>query len=83
MEERLRGLGARLDDLMETARKTKDYAAKINIDEIKRQKNEVERRLKEMRGPAREAWMEVRGGLDAAWKDVRGALNKAKAKFNK
>jgi hypothetical protein len=83
MEERLRALGARLDDLMESARKTKNYAAKINIDEIKRQKDEVERKLKELRGPAREAWVEVREGLSAAWNDVSGALNKAKAKFKK
>jgi len=83
MEERLRALGARLDDLMAKARETKDYASKINIEEIKRQKDDIEKRLKELRGPAQEAWTEVRAGLNAAWDDVRGALEKAKAKFKK
>lgn len=83
MEERLRILGARLDDIVEHAQKTKDYAAKINLEEVRRQKYEIEKKLKDLRGPAKAAWQEVEKGLNTAWKDVRTALDKARKKFDK
>lgn len=83
MEVRLRALGARLDDILEHARKTKDYASKINLEEIQRQRTEIEKKLKDMRGPAKAAWVEVEKGLNTAWKDVRTALDKARKKFDK
>jgi hypothetical protein len=83
MEERLRGLGAKLDDLLTQARKTKDYAAKINLEELLRQKAEVERKLTGLKGPAREAINEIQAGLNTAWKDVRDSLSRAKSKFKK
>jgi hypothetical protein len=83
MEERLRGLGAKLDDLLAHAQKTKDYATKINLEELKRQKGQVERKLMELRGPAREAVTEIRAGLNTAWRDVRKSLSRAKGKFKK
>jgi hypothetical protein len=83
MEERLRTVGARLDDLLANARKTKDYASKINLQEIQRQKDEVEKKLKGLRGPARAALAEVQKGIDAAWKDVAAALSRARKKFTR
>lgn len=83
MEERLRGLGAKLDDLLVHAQKTKDYAAKINLEELVRQKSEVERKLQDLKGPAREALNEIKSGFETAIKDVRSSLNRAKSKFKK
>jgi hypothetical protein len=83
MEAKLRALGARLDDLIEQARRTGEYAKKINVEELLRQKAEVERKLKELRGPAREAWREIEAGLEEAWSQIRGAAARAKDKFKK
>jgi hypothetical protein len=83
MEERLGRLGARLDELMRRAEKTGDYAKKINTAEILRQKAEVEKKLKELRLPARRAWKEIQDGFSTAWDEVRGAFTRAKGKFGK
>jgi len=83
MEERLRKLGARLDELIRRAEKTGDYAKKINMAEVLRQKAEVEKKLKELRLPARQAWKEIQDGFQTAWDDVRGAFSRAKGKFEK
>lgn len=83
MEERLRGLGAKLDDILAHAERTKDYATKINLEELKRQKDEVERKLVALKKPAREAISEIQAGLNTAWKDVRKSVGRAKAKFKK
>jgi hypothetical protein len=83
MEERLGRLGARLDELIRGAEKTGDYAKKINMEEILRQKSEVEKKLKALRVPARQAWNDIQDGFRTAWDDVRGAFSRAKDKFKK
>jgi hypothetical protein len=83
LEEKLRRLGAKLDDLLTQAKRTKDYAAKINLSEVMRQKAEVERKLKDLKGPAQDAWKEIEAGFESAWKEIRGAAGRAKEKFKK
>jgi hypothetical protein len=83
MEEQLRKLGAKLDDLIDHARKTSEFAKKINVEELLRQKAEVEKKMKDLKGPAREAWKEIETGLQGAWKQIRGAADRAKDKFKK
>lgn len=83
MEEKLRKLGARLDDLIEHARRTQEFAKKINVEELIRQKAEVERKIKDLKGPAREAWKEIEAGFEGAWREIRGAAGRVKDKFKK
>ena len=83
MEQKLRTLGARLDELIDQARRTREYAKKINVEELVRQKGEVERKLRELQGPAREAWKEIEAGIEGAWRHIRGAAGRAKNKFKR
>lgn len=83
MEQKLRRLGARLDDLLSHARKTKDYVSKINLEELLRQKSEVEAKLKELKGTGEAALREMEEGMDKAWREIGIALVRAKDKFKK
>jgi uncharacterized protein YdcH (DUF465 family) len=83
MEAKLGRLGARLDDLIKRAEKTRDYAGKINVEELMRQKASVERELKDLRLPARKAWRDLQSRMASAWGEVKSALVKAKGQFKK
>lgn len=83
MEEKLRRLGARLDELLVRAEQTRDYAAKINVNELRRQKDSVEKELKALRFPARRAWNDIQAGLEEAWEEVKKAFSRAKDEFKK
>ena len=80
MEKRLRRLGDQLDDLIVEARKIQDYARKININELLRQKARVERQLKALPGPMEGAWGSIQEGLKTIWGNVKRIFKRAKGK---
>jgi capsule polysaccharide export protein KpsE/RkpR len=79
MEERLRVLGARLDELKA---KTDENTAKT-IEELKAKQAIARQRLKEIKATSGDAWTEMRQGLDKVWEDLTSAWNELKVASEK
>ena len=58
-----------------------DY--EMQLEALRRHREEATAKLKELQASGEEAWKELRGGADAAWAAMREAIDKATSHFQK
>ena len=82
-EQRLRKLGAKIDELVEFAQKSKSSLKKVNVEDLLKRKKEAREKLQELKGTGGEALKELKSGLESAWGELGKAVDSALGKFNK
>ena len=84
MEQQLRQLGAKIDELVA---KSSQATADAKVEYAKqaknlREKQEIaQKKLKEISEASEEAWEGIKHGSDKAWTELKGAWETARSKF--
>lgn len=84
MKAKLDEWNAEIDRLAAKASQAQaDARLKYNeeIDNLKKQREEADRRMRELQSSSEEAWNSVREGMEAAWDRMNNALKDAVSRF--
>ena len=54
---------------------------RVEIDELRRQRDDAEGRMKELQKAGDEAWDDMKAGFDEAWDSVSRAFKSARSRF--
>ena len=84
MEEQLRHLGAKIDELVSkggkaTAEAKAEYTRQADI--LRAKEGEARKKLKELSVASDAAWHGLRDGLDKSWQELKSAWDHAVSKF--
>jgi hypothetical protein len=85
-EAQLKELSARLDILEAKAREAEAQARLRyyrQIDELKKKRDNLQRRIDELREAGGGAWKDLKEGVEAAAREFRAALDTASERFKK
>jgi chromosome segregation ATPase len=83
-EEKLRELGNKIDELVKKASVLEgDVRKKLSaqINSLKTQRADVEKKLRDLKGRGSLAWTDVRDGFDKAFKELDGSFKNAVKRF--
>jgi len=86
MTKQLKEWSARIDELEIKARTAKADMKVVyeqRVRELKDKREDVTRKLHELKGASNEAWDAVKTGVEKAWGEFKDALSDARDKFKK
>lgn len=84
MEDQLGMLGKRIDQM---AAEAKDTAGEMrqeynqNLEALRAQRDDVQKKLNELKHTSGRAWDDMKNGVDKAWDDVQQSMKKATSRF--
>lgn len=86
MANQLREWSADIDELerkVEGAGTDFKVGLDVRLHELKYKREELSRKLQELRGAGDLAWETMKGGVENAWHELTGAVKEARDKFRK